>query len=236
MIFAPSQRSNKLEMLDTIDCKPEHLKLNLREIAKFNSVLKTRDAILSYVKLIIEINKLSGQIKILDLCAGSADIPVFIIDWARKNNIDVKITAIDIGEDIIRIAKEETVDYPEIESLAADAFNLPYSENSFNIVICSQAFHHFKDEDCIRLLKIMYQLCSNGIIVNDLRRAWINYLGAMTLTRLWNFSEMGLNDAPLSVLRAFTKEEFLELGKKAEIPNIKCHSFFTHSLQLVAYK
>jgi ubiquinone/menaquinone biosynthesis C-methylase UbiE len=236
MIFAPAQRSDQKEILDDFDCDLKELKDNLEDIAKFNSFLGTRDAILKHIKLIIAIKKPAGKVKILDLCCGSADIPVFIADWARKEKIEVELLAVDIGEDIIKVACQEIIDYPEIKAVTGDAFNLPYEENSFNIVICSQAFHHFKDEDCKRLLKVMYKLCSDGIVVNDLRRAWVNYFGAKFLSVVWNLNYMSRNDAPISVLRAFTREEFTELGKAAGIPGIKCYSYFTHSLQLVAIK
>lgn len=235
-LVAPSERSDKLELLDTLDCDIPSLRDNLRDIAKFNSFMRTRDAVLSYIKMIITTKRLKGQISILDLCAGSADIPVYIIDWGRKNSIDIKLTALDISKDIIFVAKEETKNYPEIDCVIGDVFNLPYENDSFNIVICSQAFHHFNNENCIKVLKIMYSLCSDGIVVNDLRRAWINYFGAILLTKIWNLNYMSINDAPLSILRAFTKDEFAMLGKKSEIPSVKCHSFFIHSLQLVALK
>lgn len=236
MIFAPAQRSDKTEILDNPDCELNVLKENLKDIAKFNSFLRTRNAVLKYIRLIIQLKKLTGKIKILDLCCGSADIPVFITDWARKEKIEIEILAIDISEEIIKIAREEVINYPEIKALTGDAFNLPYNENCFNIVICSQAFHHFNDEDCKKLLKVMYKLCNDGVVVNDLRRAWFNYFGAKILGGIWNLNYMSRNDAPISVLRAFTKEEFTELGKAVGIPEIKCYSYFTHSLQLVALK
>jgi ubiquinone/menaquinone biosynthesis C-methylase UbiE len=236
MLFAPAQRSDQTEILDNPDCNLQDLKDNLEDIAKFNSFLRTRNAILKYIKAIIAIKGLTGKVKILDLCCGSADIPVFITDWARKAKKDIEILAVDISKDIISVACQEITEYPEIKAETGDAFNLSYGENSFQIVICSQAFHHFSNEDCIRLLKVMYGLCSDGIVINDLRRAWVNYYGAVFLSRAWNLNYMSRNDAPISVLRAFTKEEFSELGKAAGIPGIKCYSYFTHSLQLVAIK
>lgn len=237
IIFAaPSQRSDKKEILDDFDCDVKALKENLRDIAIFNSLLKTRDAILFYIKIIIGLNKINGKIRILDLCAGSADIATYIIDWARKNNKDIEVTAADISKEIIEVAKEETKNYPEIKCETADAFNLNYDKDYFNIIICSQAFHHFSDEDCIKLLKIMNEFSINGFIVNDLRRAWINYAGAFLISRVLNMNYMSKHDAQLSILRSFTKNEFLELGKKAGIKNIKCYSFFLHSIQLVNIK
>ncbi len=230
------KRSDKKEILDDFDCDFPSLKANLLDIAMFNYLLKTRDAILAYVKMVIETKKLTGEIKILDLCAGSADISIHIINWARKNNKNIKIDAIDIVENIIKVAKDETKSYPEITPLVLDAFNLPYEKESFDIIICSQAFHHFTDENCIRLLRITYNLCSHVVIINDLKRAWINYWGAYLLSYSLNMGYMTKNDAPLSVLRGFTKKELIDLAEKAELENINCYSYFTHSLQLVCLK
>jgi len=236
VFLAPEKRSDKKEILDNVQCDIQTLKVSLRDIAKFNSLLKTNDAVLFYIKKIIEEKKLSGKIKILDLCTGSADIPIHIINWSRINNKNIEIIAIDIDKDIIEVANQETKNYPEIICQTKDAFNLNYEEKHFNIVICSQAFHHFSNNDCINILKVMDKLSSDGIIVNDLRRAWINYIGAFLISRLMNMEYMTKNDAPISVLRAFTKKEFISLAEKADIKNIRCYSFFTHSLQLVCLK
>lgn len=237
IVFAgPDKRSDKKEILDDFDCDIPTLKENLKDIATFNSLLKTRDAILAYIKMIIEVKALKGKIKILDLCAGSADIAVHIIDWARNNDKNIEVTAIDIGEDIITVAKEETKDYPEIICQTGDAFNLPFENESFDIVICSQAFHHFSDDSCIKLLKIMYKLCSSGLIVNDLRRAWLNYAGAFIISRVFKMHYMSKNDAPLSVLRAFKKQDLINFSEIAGIKKSHCYSYFTHSLQLVSLK
>lgn len=236
IFFGPKKRSDKKEILDDFVCDIPTLKTNLLDIATFNSLLKTRDAILSYVKMIIETKNLTGTINILDLCTGSADISMYIIDWARKNNKTIKIEAIDIDKNIIEVAKDVTQNYPEITPRVLDAFDLPYQKESFHIIICSQAFHHFSDQDCIKVLKIIYDLCSEAIIINDLRRAWLNYFGAYLISRVFNMDYMSKNDAPLSVLRSFTKEELIELANKAGIKNINCYSYFTHSLQLVCTK
>lgn len=236
VFLAPENRSDKKEILDNVQCDIPTLQVSLRDIAKFNSLLKTNDAVLFYIKKIIKEKNLSGKIKILDLCTGSADIPIHIINWSRVNNKNIEIIAIDIDKDIIEVAKQETKNYPEIICQTEDAFNLNYEEKHFNIVICSQAFHHFSNDDCIKILKVMDKLSNDGIIVNDLRRAWINYIGAFLISRLLNMEYMTKNDAPISVLRAFTKKEFINLAEKANIKDIRCYSFFTHSLQLVCLK
>ena len=84
------KNTTRKEILDDFVCDIPTLKINLLDIATFNSLLKTRDAILSYVKMIIETKNLRGTINILDLCTGSADISMYIIDWARKNNKTIK--------------------------------------------------------------------------------------------------------------------------------------------------
>jgi hypothetical protein len=56
-----------------------------------------------------------------------------------------------------------------------------------------------------------------GIVVNDLHRHWLAYHAIKILTRLFSKSAMVKYDAPLSVLRGFTRGELADILKKAGI-------------------
>jgi len=235
-LFCPPFRSEKNEIMDDPACEPDALRQNLREIKRLNQLLGTGWAILRHFQKIVKDQNISGKIKVLDLCTGSADIPILLVNWSRKQGIDLEIISLDINPLIIDFAKEQTLNYPEIKVIKADAFDLPYEANSFDFVLCSQAFHHFSDTDCLRLLKVMHNLCSTALIVNDLRRNWFNYYGAKLLGIILKLNYVTRNDAPLSVLRSFTKKDWKSLANRAKLNNFIIEQHFVHSFQLISKK
>ena len=58
-----------------------------------------------------------------------------------------------------------------------------------------------------------------GFVINDLERNRFAYYSIKALTRLFKGSSLVKNDAPLSVLRGFKKEEIINLLEEAGLKN-----------------
>ena len=54
---------------------------------------------------------------------------------------DKHYTGIDLTEKMIEVAKEKNL--PNTKFLVGDAENLPFNDNSFDIIICSMSAHHY---------------------------------------------------------------------------------------------
>ncbi|MBP1683126.1 MAG: SAM-dependent methyltransferase, partial [Ignavibacteriaceae bacterium] len=98
-----------------------------------------------------------------------------------------------------------------IDRINSDAFELPFKNNSCDIIHTALFLHHFTEEELHFLLKEFLRTARKGIIINDLQRSYLALLGIKILTVLFSKSEMVKNDAPLSVKRGFTKQEILNL-------------------------
>src|SRR4051812_24910595 len=46
----------------------------------------------------------NAQIHILDIGTGGAEVPIDIVQWARRKNLNLKITALDLVPEIAQIA------------------------------------------------------------------------------------------------------------------------------------
>src|SRR5438105_283879 len=112
----------------------------------------------------------NGKARILDVATGSGDIPRLIVGHARRQNISVQIDAIDQQESTIEIARDLSAGYPEIEFYCADLFEWNPAE-SYDIVLCSLALHHFTNDDAMRVLQKFRELSRARVLVADLRRA-----------------------------------------------------------------
>lgn len=216
------------EMMDRENNNEALLRDDLKNLRIINKYLGGLSAVQREIVTLFEKINEQRAIEILDLATGSGDHPAAILKLARKINRAVKITAVDKNSEILEIARERTQPFQEIKLEPHDILALPYPAMSFDIVLCSLAIHHFSRERAVALLRTMKQLSRVGFIVNDLRRswlaAWITWLYAHLTTR----NPMTHHDSYLSVLRAFTQDEFQEMAREAGIQNfvIHKHPFF----------
>ena len=168
--------------------------------------------------------KPNDKARILDVATGSGDIPRLIVDHARRQNVLVQIDAIDQQESTIEIARGLSAAYPEINFYCADLFEwnlspglkldgLKPSSFPYDMVLCSLALHHFRNDDAVRVLQKIRDLSTARILVADLRRArWLS-CAVYFVTAIIYRDEMTKTDARLSAARAFS---FLEMRKLAE--------------------
>ena len=79
------------------------------------------------------------------------------------------------------------------------------------IIFSSLFCHHFSKEDLAEQLQWCRSHAPCGFFINDLHRHPVAYYSIKWLTSLFSHSYLVRNDAPLSVLRGFHKNEWEEL-------------------------
>ncbi|MBJ6800970.1 methyltransferase domain-containing protein [Geomonas propionica] len=221
MSLIPRKRT-ALEFLDLPPevCTQEELAGSLADLRTVNRYLGDTRALFKYLS-----RKIQGQrqISMLDVATGSADLPVAIVEWARKHGIDIQVTGVDLNSRIIEIAHDYTSEYPEIKLLVADALQLPFRDHSFDVVLCSKTLHHLKEPEAVKAMQEMLRVARRGFIVMDLRRSWIAYVLIYLLTRIFTSNRMTRYDGPLSVLKAFTDDELRQCAVKAGARSVEVH-------------
>lgn len=155
---------------------------------------------------------------VLDLGFGGGDIAYALSRWAQARGKKADITGIDLNPFCVAFANEH-FKAPSVRYVQASALDLD-SLGEFDYIISSMFFHHLGDEEIVRLLRLVARHARRGFIVNDLYRSWPAYYGAFALA-LPTFSRIILNDAPVSVKRAFKEEDFKRYRDLADIPNAK---------------
>jgi SAM-dependent methyltransferase len=104
--------------------------------------------------------------------------------------------------------------------LLADAFRLPFPEESFDFVLSSLFLHHFNDSEVVELLRGMYNIARRAILICDLERHILPYLFLPATRPLFRWQRITLHDGPISVRAAFRKPELAELARKAGVQEI----------------
>jgi len=115
-----------------------------------------------------------------------------------------------------------------------DALDLPFRDASVHASISTLTLHHFPEDQAVRLLEEMRRVARHRVVVNDLERHRLNHLSARLLAAtLWRGNRLTRHDGPLSVLRSFTADELLALGRRAGLRNPVVHRHVPWRLVLV---
>ena len=235
MFFFP-QRNFRAELLDLDEAPFAEVKDSLRDVQRVNKYLSGYRSLLLHVEQFLLRHSVDRPFTILDAATGSADQPVEVVKLARRLGVPVRVTGIDINRKMLRFAREETRDFPEIDFVQCDIHSLPFKENGFDLVINCLSLHHFKTEDAVALIRSFSFLGRKGFIVNDLHRSRVAHAFIFVLTRLLTQNRLTRYDAPVSVMNAFIPDEMATMAREAGLQHAVIHRHFPYRLALVETK
>ncbi|MEO8862174.1 MAG: methyltransferase domain-containing protein [Ginsengibacter sp.] len=208
-----SQRSNKKELLDGNDIPFKDIADNMNELDFINKYLGGHSITIDGFK------KLSGKNKTISVCeigCGGGDNLHAIYKFCKKNNIRAKFTGIDINPECIAFAKEKS-SIGNVNFITSDYSLVDFERDKPSIIFSSLFCHHFTNEELVKMLHWMKNNAAIGFFINDLHRHPIAYSFIKYTTRFFSKSYLVKNDAPLSVLRGFRKNEWEHIMEKARI-------------------
>lgn len=152
--------------------------------------------------------------RVLDLCTGAGDIPRMMADWARGRGVAVRIDAVDANAATIEIARTHSATYDEIAFHRGDVLTYD-SRETYDLVCCSLALHHFSEVDAVRLLRRCRELSHRFVLVADLVRDLRTTIGVWALTQCIYREPMTRHDGRISARRAFSFAEMRNLAEAA---------------------
>lgn len=214
-----SHRAEIIEIMDDLQCSGEVVHQTLRELEIINRWLGGNAVTLQGIKILMESKNIDGPIAIADIGCGGGDGLKEIAAWGRSKKLTFNLTGVDANPNIIAFAKQNSSDFNEINYVASNIFDANFKQTQFDIVVATLFTHHLTNEELIMLLKSLLQQCRIGIIINDLHRHWLAYHSIRLLTKWFSKSTMVKYDAPVSVLRSFSRKDLLKILNKAGISN-----------------
>jgi 2-polyprenyl-3-methyl-5-hydroxy-6-metoxy-1,4-benzoquinol methylase len=207
-------RSEEKEILDSELIETAELNLNLRELHSINKMLGGYNATLAGLRKVFRSTK-RDVINVLDIGFGGGDSIRVMADFAEKNSKKTFFYGVDLKPDCVAYATKNLEDVSNKSLICDDYRNLSdeFLQN-IDVIHCSLFLHHLNDKEIEDLLKFS---CKSNctLLVNDLHRNAIAYYSIKFLTRLFSRSRLVKNDAPLSVLRGFKKEELEKFLKNS---------------------
>ena len=170
-------------------------------------------------------------IHFLDVGTGGADIPLALARWAASRSYPVSITGIDKSPEIVEFARRKVKKFEEITITQADVFQWAAAGHSYDYVIGSLFLHHIPEVQIPGLLRCLDQMARRGVILSDLVRSPWAYAGVSLLSWIAGNSIVQ-NDGPLSVRRAFSREDLERYRNLAALPylDVRHHIGFRWTL------
>lgn len=212
------KRATELERIDTGDYTPEEYATFLREIAFINRYLGDGRALKKSLLREIEEKDLP-EFSVLDVGCGSGELLRMIAEFAAKSKRNASLTGIDINPISSATTRSASREFPEIASVQGDAFQLPFSDGTFDYAISSLFFHHLTDEQIPIVIKEMSRVSRREIFVIDLHRDPVAYVGYKLFCAVFRISELVRQDGSLSIRKGFRAGELSRFAAKAGLGN-----------------
>ncbi len=215
-----AERLARPELMDDANVDPVDLAANFRDIEFANAVFGGAAPVVREVLA-------TGARTVLDVGCGSADIPRAVVRAAARLGRDVWVTCADRSAAVLDIARRRSLGDPKLSFVQAEALELPFRDRSFDVATCSLTLHHFDPHGAVALLRELRRVARIPIVC-DLVRSRTAYLATRLFARVLAHNRLTRHDAPLSVQRAYTAAEALELAREAgwEAASVTAEPYF----------
>lgn len=204
-IFFTERDTDSTERMDDPSCDRQALYNTYRQFSTINSILSGWKKIYkSHIKPLAK--RADGRLSLLDIGFGGGDIPIKLENWARRDNISLKITAIDTDQRAIDFIHQVNTP-PQVTFRHCSSTKLLQSGARFDIVISNHLLHHLHTQDFHKLLDEAKRLSKKRVLFNDIERSDTGYLLFNLLSRPLFRSSFITQDGLTSIKRSYTLQE-----------------------------
>jgi ubiquinone/menaquinone biosynthesis C-methylase UbiE len=199
--------SNALELLDGPLDQPATLDGNLRDLRRINRWL---GGVALSAAALEAIAAHRADLTLLDVGTGGADIPIALAKLARTRRRRLHAVGIDNRPEVLAAAvraRPHDVSDNGVELHVGDGRRLSYADRSFDVAHASLFLHHLDPAVAVETLREMGRVARLGVVINDLDRTRIGWVGAWLIGHLLTGNRYTRHDAPLSVRRAYRPQE-----------------------------
>jgi ubiquinone/menaquinone biosynthesis C-methylase UbiE len=172
---------------------------------------------IEYQKAYFDFCEISSQDTLLDFACGTGEYAIFAAPKVKY------VHGVDISKGMIEIAQKQATkeNVKNISFLCHPVEKTPFEDESFSIVICRSAFHHFHDYD--RIFDEMTRCCQRG------GRISVQDIVAYSDEKIDNFFEEFEREVDVSHHKTLSKEYIKSLYDQR---NIKIKNTFEIEIEL----
>src|SRR5579864_5163180 len=221
------QRVNTAEILDSDACPPVEAEASLRDLCRINrwfgGVATTRN-------LIERVSSATREksFSLLEVGAGFGEVSKTAGRQLERKGISLEVTDLDrVRSHLVRGNR----------AVVADALELPFQCNSFDLVSCSLFAHHLEPAELAQFTREALRVSRCAVLINDLVRHPMHlalvYAGFAVMR-----SYVSRVDGLASVRRAYVPDEMQQILSSAAGPSarVEISRHFLFRLGVIAWK
>lgn len=222
------------ELLDLGVGSTNDITINLNEVARINRYLGGLRALTNHLYPLLA--GAPGSPVVVDLGTGSADLLVTLQRWGQRHRRPLCLVGVDFAERHLVIARRRNGPHPALHLVCADARGLPLPSQGVDFVVSTLFLHHFDPAQVVELLRSTYAAARQAVVMSDLVRGWMPYLGFKLVQPVFARHIVTRLDGELSIQRGYTPTELRRLAQAAGLHTATIHTHFPWRMTLVAKK
>ncbi len=227
-------RRKLIELLDQPDVEVQALAGNLAHLRLMNRWFGWSRALTRDLLALMHRRGLREAL-LLDVATGSADVPQAAAAALARRGRRLHLLASDVARPVLHEARARAAHGWPVQLLQHDARAIPLRDGSVDIVTCCLAAHHLDPPGVHALLTEMWRVARHAVVVSDLARGPLAYLGARLLALVLR-NPLTAHDGPVSVLRAYTPAELRRLAAEAGLAQVRVRTHLPARMILIAEK
>jgi ubiquinone/menaquinone biosynthesis C-methylase UbiE len=232
--FLVPARIDQAELLDQGEGSLEDVRANFDEMWRINKAFAGVRSLTQYLNL--QRHSPNQPVRIVDLGTGSGRLALYLQKWGQKHHLEIQVYPLDLSPRNLHIAQENIQSRSNIHLIQADGLALPFAPKSVDYFISSLFMHHFSPDALISLLRETYRLARHGLIMSDIVRGYLPLAAFRLVQPIFARHYLTRHDGILSIKRAYTPAELLEMARAAGIENARVSTHFPWRMTLVADK
>ncbi len=207
-LFLANRLTGARELMEDPGCDLARLNRTFAQFRAINSLVSGWRHI--YRRYLRPAAAVAGT-KLLDIGFVSGDIPIRLAEWARRDGLDLRITAVDT--DPRALAYVAGLEVPESVTFRGEApAALLARGERFDLVISNHLIHHFEEPTLAEFCDVTRRLARRLVIHNAIVRGDFAYLGFFALTAPLFRRSFIVRDGLTSIRRSFSHRELRRLA------------------------
>jgi ubiquinone/menaquinone biosynthesis C-methylase UbiE len=216
------------ELLDEDLGTPDEVRDSLLDLRGINQKFGGFRSIAHLLKFIAE-RRNKNRLTFLDVAGGAGDVAHEVSRELSSHAILLNATVLD------RATSHMNHNGLQIARVAADALELPFASDSFDVVGCNLFLHHLEEQEMLRFFRDALRVARVAVIASDLRRNRFHWVAAYA-GRITYRSRLTRNDAPASVRRAYTIDEIKVIAPRTGAASFEIAPHFFQRFGLILWK
>lgn len=208
-IRSPARLEHGKEQLDELGANAAELPGALADLARINAALLGTRLTSRCLDDLLAAESPRTPLTLLDVGCGGGELTASVARRAGRDGRPVTAIGLDRNPAVVAHARRRFGALLDLREGNILALELP--DNGVDVASCSLLLHHLEPDEAVRALRELRRVARLGVVVNDLVRSRIGLAGARTLIRLATRNQVTRHDALVSVRRAYTRVELLEL-------------------------